>query len=70
MAEPPIGAKLRTALEERGWSYTRLIERPSYGRGHGRTRLSRRSNWRCGRLPAVISSCRSRSPTSTGTCTG
>jgi hypothetical protein len=25
MAEPPIGAKLRTALEERGWSYTRLI---------------------------------------------
>jgi tetratricopeptide (TPR) repeat protein len=25
MAEPPIGAKLRTALEEKGWSYTRLI---------------------------------------------
>ena len=25
MAEPPIGANLRTALEERGWSYTRLI---------------------------------------------
>jgi hypothetical protein len=25
MAEPPIGARLRTALEERGWSYTRLI---------------------------------------------
>jgi hypothetical protein len=25
MAEPPIGAKLRMALEERGWSYTRLI---------------------------------------------
>ena len=25
MAEPPIGAKLRTALEDKGWSYTRLI---------------------------------------------
>jgi hypothetical protein len=25
MAEPPIGANLRTALAERGWSYTRLI---------------------------------------------
>jgi hypothetical protein len=25
MAEPPIGAKLRTALQERSWSYTRLI---------------------------------------------
>ena len=25
MAEPPIGANLRTDLEERGWSYTRLI---------------------------------------------
>jgi tetratricopeptide (TPR) repeat protein len=25
MAEPPIGANLRTALEERAWSYTRLI---------------------------------------------
>jgi transcriptional regulator with XRE-family HTH domain len=25
MTEPPIGAKLRTALEEKGWSYTRLI---------------------------------------------
>src|SRR5919109_163710 len=25
MAERPIGANLRTALEERGWSYTRLI---------------------------------------------
>jgi transcriptional regulator with XRE-family HTH domain len=25
MAEPPIGAKLRTALEDKGWSYRRLI---------------------------------------------
>jgi hypothetical protein len=25
MAEPPIGTRLRTALEEKGWSYTRLI---------------------------------------------
>ncbi len=25
MAERPIGAKLRTALEDKGWSYTRLI---------------------------------------------
>jgi hypothetical protein len=25
MAERPIGANLRAALEERGWSYTRLI---------------------------------------------
>jgi transcriptional regulator with XRE-family HTH domain len=25
MAEPPIGARLRTALEDKGWSYTRLI---------------------------------------------
>ncbi len=25
MAEPPMGAKLRTALEEKGWSYRRLI---------------------------------------------
>jgi hypothetical protein len=25
MAEPRIGATLRTALEEKGWSYTRLI---------------------------------------------
>ena len=25
MAEQPIGAKLRTALEDKGWSYTRLI---------------------------------------------
>src|SRR5215218_4135973 len=25
MAEPPIGAKLRKALEGKGWSYTRLI---------------------------------------------
>jgi transcriptional regulator with XRE-family HTH domain len=25
MAEPPIGVRLRTALEEKGWSYTRLI---------------------------------------------
>jgi hypothetical protein len=25
MAEPPIGANLRSALDERGWSYTRLI---------------------------------------------
>jgi hypothetical protein len=25
MAEPPIGAKLRKALEDKGWSYTRLI---------------------------------------------
>jgi tetratricopeptide (TPR) repeat protein len=25
MAEPPIGAKLRAALEDKGWSYTRLI---------------------------------------------
>jgi hypothetical protein len=25
MAERSIGAKLRTALEDKGWSYTRLI---------------------------------------------
>jgi tetratricopeptide (TPR) repeat protein len=25
MAEPPIGARLRTALEDKGWSYARLI---------------------------------------------
>jgi len=25
MAERPIGANLRTALEDKGWSYTRLI---------------------------------------------
>jgi tetratricopeptide (TPR) repeat protein/transcriptional regulator with XRE-family HTH domain len=25
MAEPPIGANLRTALQDKGWSYTRLI---------------------------------------------
>jgi transcriptional regulator with XRE-family HTH domain len=25
MAEPPIGARLRTALEDKGWSYRRLI---------------------------------------------
>ena len=45
MAEPPIGANLRVALDERGWSYTRLIAEMRRVAAREQVTLRRRKAW-------------------------